>query len=213
MDQPTIRHLTEGDIEALVDIYLQCFPDRVREVFGGGHRRVFVEDYLRFYLTWDPANAWACASNGRVLGAIMAPCRYAPMRAALVRGQVFSWLWHLSTGRYGFPINIFRLFLTSGFAFSNDSVIQELWGNPYIHYYAVAPDSQGQGIGSALLKWTLDQYQQQDIECCWVLVHAQNQPAVKSYEKFGFRLYGPSERGNVVMIWGTPHITHDRKRR
>jgi hypothetical protein len=49
-----IRQAAPPDIKALVDIYIECFPERVNEVFGGPHRRAFIRDYLRFYLARDP---------------------------------------------------------------------------------------------------------------------------------------------------------------
>src|SRR5688572_30614962 len=139
MPQALIRHPLERDLKAFVEIYHACFPERVLEVFGSTHRHVFIADYLRFYITWDPENAWVYESDDDVLGVVIAPCHYTPMRAALVRGQVFSWLWHLVSGRYGVPIHILKLFLRSGFAFNNDSAIRELWGRPYIHLLAIAP--------------------------------------------------------------------------
>jgi ribosomal protein S18 acetylase RimI-like enzyme len=214
MPQVTIRHPSERDLEALVEIYSACFPDRVREVFGGAHRRVFIADYLRFYLAWDPANTWVYESQDNVLGVVIAPCQCTPVKAALVRGKVFSWVWHLLTGRYGVPIHIFKLFVSSGFAFNTDTTIRELWGRPYIHLFAVAPDSQGEGIGATLLGWTLDQYRRQDVECCWLLVQEQNQRAIAFYERFGFHCYKRLGSGELVMIWGDLHAVaryHERR--
>jgi ribosomal protein S18 acetylase RimI-like enzyme len=214
MPEVIIRHPLDSDLKTLVEIYSACFPDRVLEIFGGVRRRVFIADYLNFYLAWDPANAWVYVNEAKVLGLIIAPCRYAPVRAALVRGQVFSWLWHLLTGRYGVPIHILKLFLRSGFAFRSDSALQDLWGRPYIHLFAVAPANQGQRIGMTLLSWTLDQYQMQGVECCWLLVQEKNQRAIALYESFGFRRFELLGSGEIVMIWGDLHgAAQHRERR
>ena len=214
MMQVTIRHPSEGDLKDLVEIYYACFPGRVREVFGGMHRRVFIVDYLRFYLAWDPANAWVYENSSNVLGVVIAPCHYAPVRAALVQGQVFSWLWHLLTGRYGIPIHILRLFVRGGFAFNSDAAMRELWGKPFIHLFAITPSAQGQGIGATLLGWTLDQYRRQGVECCWLLVQENNQRAITFYERFGFRRHKLLASGDLVMIWGDVYVgTRCRERR
>jgi ribosomal protein S18 acetylase RimI-like enzyme len=202
MPQGSIRHPSERDLKTLVEIYTACFPDRVLKVFGGAHRYVFIGDYLRFYMTWDAANTWVYVNDDRVVGVAIAPRPSVPMRAGLVQGQVFSWLWHLLTGRYGIPVHILRLFLNSGFAFSSDPVIQELWGRPYIHLFAVAPGHQGQGIGSRLLGWTLEQYRKQGVECCWLSVQENNQAGIALYQKFGFRIHKLLGSGDIVMIWG-----------
>jgi ribosomal protein S18 acetylase RimI-like enzyme len=202
MPQGIIRHPSDRDIKALIEIYTTCFPDRVLEIFGGVDQRVFIGDYLRFYLTWDPANTWVYASEDEVVAVAIAPRQYAPLRAALVRGQVFFWLWHMLTGRYGVPLHILKLFLSSGFAFNTDSVIRELWGRPYIHLFAVAPRHQEQNIGSTLLNWTLDQYRRQGVECCWLVVRERNQRGIAFYQRFEFRIHKRLGSGDIVMIWG-----------
>jgi ribosomal protein S18 acetylase RimI-like enzyme len=214
MRQAIIRHPSDRDLKALGEIYSACFPDRVVAVFGGTHRHVFITDYLRFYLAWDPANAWVYENDDKVLGVVIAPCHCAPVKAALVRGQVFSWIWHLLTGRYGIPLHILKVFLRAGFAFNCDATIRELWGKPYIHLFAVAPASQGQGIGATLLGWTLDHYQRQGVEGCWLLVQAPNQRATALYEGFGFRCHKVLGSGDIVMIWGDlPAATRRREQR
>jgi ribosomal protein S18 acetylase RimI-like enzyme len=202
MSQSCIRHPVEQDIAALVEIYITCFPDRVREVFGGSHRRLFIGDYLRFYLAWDPAHTWVYAAGGEVLGMVISPCFYSPIRAALRRGQVFTWLWRLVSGRYGWPFHIIALFLRSGFAFNPDPAIKQLWGKPYIHLFAVTQGSQGKGIGSKLMRWTLDQFERQGIDCCWLLVQRSNLRGVNFYTRFGFRRYKSLANGDTIMVWG-----------
>ena len=64
MSNEFIRQATAQDIDALVDIYIESFPERVKEVFGGPHRRVFIGDYLLFYLAWDPTSNWVYVKDG-----------------------------------------------------------------------------------------------------------------------------------------------------
>src|ERR687883_576867 len=124
MGKEFIRHATCQDIEALVDIYVECFPEQVKRVFGGTHRRMFIRDYLLFYLSWDPESNWVYVIDGVVVGFIIAPARYSPWRAALSGGQLFRWLGHLLSGGYGFPLHILNRFLAGGFSFSRNPAIQ-----------------------------------------------------------------------------------------
>ena len=68
MGKGFIRQATPQDIDALMDIYIECFPERVNAVFGGPHRRVFIRDYLLFYLAWDPTSNWVYVKDGRCSG-------------------------------------------------------------------------------------------------------------------------------------------------
>jgi ribosomal protein S18 acetylase RimI-like enzyme len=202
MSQASIRHPLERDIDVLVEIYITCFPDRVREVFGGAHHRLFISDYLRFYLAWDPAHTWVYADGNEILGIVVSPCRYSPTRTALHRGQAFTWLWHLLSGRYGLPLHIVNLFLRSGFVFNRDPAIKRLWGKPYIHLFAVTEGSQGRGIGSQLMRWTLDQFEREGIDFCWLMVQRGNLRGVNFYMRFGFWTYKSTADGDTIMVWG-----------
>jgi len=200
-----IRRPLEKDIDALAEIYIECFPDRVQDVFGGAHRRCFIRDYLRFYLSWDPENNWVYEVDGKILGFVIGPCRYAPARAALAHGQVFLWLWHLLTGRYGLPFHLVRLFFAAGFAFNPHPAVQRFWGRPYVHLVAVARESQGMGIGSRLMGWTLEQYRKQGVDFCWLVVQRSHGRGGEFYRRFGFRVHETMANGDVIMVWGDPH--------
>lgn len=108
------------------------------------------------------------------------------------------------TGRYGFPIHILKRFLRSGFAFNADSAIQELWGRPYIHLFAVAPGSQGQGVGSRLWMCPLERYRKQGVDFCWLIVQGNNLRGIEFYKRFGFWIYKIMRRSDIMMVWGDP---------
>ena len=190
MGEEIIRRARTQNADALVDIYTECFPTRVREVFGGAHRRTLIRDYLVFYLSWDPRHNWVAIREEEIVGFVIAPCRYSPLRATLTHGQVGRWMWHLLTGRYGLPLHILKLFLGSGFAFDHDPVIQRLCGKPVIHLCAIRARNQGQGVGSHLMAHTLTSHQQDGVGCCWLMVQRDNLRAIALYKKFGFSCYG-----------------------
>ncbi|MDE2060226.1 MAG: GNAT family N-acetyltransferase [candidate division NC10 bacterium] len=207
MAEGIIRHpsVRDRDIDALVDIYTECFPDRTEEVFGGVHRRTFIADYLRFYLSWDPENNWVYGLDEKILGFVIGPCRDMRAGTIFVHCQVLRWLWHFATGRYGLPLHIVKLYLESGIAFNRDPAIRRLWGRPYIHIFAVTPSAQGMGIGSTLIQWTLDQYRKRGVDFCWLVVQGKNQRGFKFYERFGFRFHEKIANGDVIMVWRDVH--------
>jgi hypothetical protein len=90
MGEELIRNATSEDLDALVDIYIECFPERVKEVFGGPHRRIFIRDYLCFYLSWDPASNWVYVQDGAVVGFLIAPGHYSAWKAIFVGGRMGS---------------------------------------------------------------------------------------------------------------------------
>jgi ribosomal protein S18 acetylase RimI-like enzyme len=203
MAKETVRAARSQDVEALIDIYTECFPKRVMEVFGRPHRRTLIRDYLLFYLSWDPRNNWVAVMDEEILGFVIAPCQYSPVRALLTQGQIWHWLWHLLTGKYGLPLHIFKLFLASGFAFNPDPVIQRMWGKPTIHLCAIRPAYQGRGIGSRLMNHALTAYQQAGVSGCWLVVEPHNLQAIALYKKFGFDAYETVSQGEIVMVLGS----------
>jgi ribosomal protein S18 acetylase RimI-like enzyme len=63
-------------------------------------------------------------------------------------------------------------------------------------FLGIAPDSQGRGLGSRLLKESINAiFQQTKQFTCWLLVDVTNVSAIKMYQKLGFRQWvtTPSE--------------------
>ena len=191
MGQELIREATFGDLEALVDIYIECFPERVKEVFGGPKRRTFIRDYLRFYLSWDPASNWVYVQGGIVVGFLIAPGHYSAWRALLSRGQLFRWVSHLFSGAYGFPIDIGKQFLRGGFAFSSDAAIKRLRGKPYIHLIAVKAVARVQRSGVPpsiqLVRWMFAEHRKRGIHCWWAVVQPAQRRMIPFWQWMGFK--------------------------
>ena len=189
-----IRQATPQDIEALIDVYIECFPERVNEVFGGAQRRVFIRDYLLFYLAWDPSSNWVYVRDGALMGCIMAPCDYSPWKAMLTRGQLFRWIGHFLTGEYGFPTHLVKKFLSGGFAFSSDPAIKCLQGKPYIHLIAVrATDGKGSsrgllGIGRQLMRWAIADQRRRGIRFWWGVVQPSGSRFLPIWKRIGFKI-------------------------
>ena len=59
----------------------------------------------------------------------------------------------------------------------------------HIDYVAVAPDCQGRGLGVQLVEAVFERYGALGVKCFTLEVDAQNAPALRLYEKLGFRQY------------------------
>ena len=202
-----IRQATFQDIEALVDIYIECFPERVKEVFGGPQRRVFIHDYLRYSLALDSAHNWVYVRAGSVVGFVMAPCEYSPWRAMFSQGLLFRCAGHFLTGKYGFPLHIMKGFLKGGFTFDSDPAIKRLRGKPYIHLDAVKPVNQREsskgllGIGRQLMQWAIAAQRKNGANFCWGIVQPTASRYLPIWKRVGFRVY-PISNGRWLIQHG-----------
>jgi hypothetical protein len=204
-----IRQATPQDIDALVDIYIECFPERVNEVFGGPHRRVFIRDYLLFYLAWDPRGNWVYVRDDAIEGFIMVPCHYSPWKAMVSGAKLLRWIGHLLMGKYGFPLHLAKRFLSGGFAFSSDPAIRRLQGKPYIHLIAVKatngkePSRGLLGIGRQLLYWVIADHRKKGIRFCWAVVQPTGSRFIPIWKRIGFKIC-PISNGQFLALLGEP---------
>jgi GNAT superfamily N-acetyltransferase len=204
-----IRQATPQDIEALVDIYIECFPERVAEVFGAPHRRIFIRDYLLFYLAWDPASNWVYVKDGAIVGFVMVPCHYSPWKAMLSPAQLFQRICHFLLGKYGFPMYVVKQFFSGGFAFTSDPMIKRLQGKPFIHLIAVKATNGKEstrgllGIGRQLLRWALAEQQKQGVHFWWALVQPSGSRFIPIWKRMGFKIC-PISNGEALALLGEP---------
>lgn len=59
----------------------------------------------------------------------------------------------------------------------------------HIDYVAVSPDCQGRGLGVQLVEAVFERYGELGVKCFTLEVDAQNAPALRLYQKLGFRQY------------------------
>jgi hypothetical protein len=204
-----IRQAMPQDIDALIDIYIECFPERVAEVFGGPHRRVFIRDYLLFYLALEPASNWVYVKDDTVVGFIMVPWHIPARKAMLADGQFLRWIGHFLMGGYGFPVHIVKKFFSDGFAFTSDPAIKRLQGKPYIHLIAVKTAVGGEpsrgllGIGRQLLRWMVADHRRKGIHFCWAVVQPSSSQFIPIWKRFGFKIC-PLSNGESLALLGDP---------
>ncbi|HDD44323.1 MAG TPA: ribosomal-protein-alanine N-acetyltransferase [Candidatus Desulfofervidus auxilii] len=65
-----------------------------------------------------------------------------------------------------------------------------IWGEMHILNLAVKPELQGKGIGSLLLKRTLEFAEKNEVEWIRLEVRSSNLKAISFYKKFGFKKIG-----------------------
>ncbi len=197
----TIRLAGEADVDQIVAIYRACFPERVAAVFGARPRVSLIRDYLRFYLSWDPDHTWVCVNGDVVRGFLIAPVRYAPLRAAFAGGQALGWGARFIGGRYGVPWRIIGAFLRSGFVFRAEPEIRRRWGQPYIHGIAVAPTPgvSRVGIGVALMRHMLAAYRARGVAYCWGVVPAGNATGTDFHRGLGAEVEARLPNGDQII--------------
>ena len=85
-------------------------------------------------------------------------------------------------------------------------------------FLGVAPEYQGCGIGSRLLKETLLELSQlSSAYTCWLLVDTINTGAIRLYERFGFRQWRETDEGKtplpgyIMGITKSPYSTRSNR--
>lgn len=197
----SVRLAMRSDLDQIVSLYLACFPQRVREVFGDRDQRILIRDYLGFFLSWDPGGNWVYVEGDTVLGWIIAPCRYAPWRAAFAHGQVFRWGLHFLKGQYGWPIPIVKRVLGAGWALNADPQVRQMWGQPFIHGLAVEEGVRRQGVATELVRRVLAVHRKQGSHGCFAVIRPGNTPVISLLTKLGFTVSHVTPAQEPVMIF------------
>lgn len=81
----------------------------------------------------------------------------------------------------------------------------------YIAYCGVNPQNQGKGLGTKLLKETLDSIFQVDYERCLLLVDRWNVGARRLYERFGFKWLRENVEPHVISDYFELQAEHYKK--
>lgn len=81
-------------------------------------------------------------------------------------------------------------------------------------FLGIAPESQGRGLGSKLLKETLHAISQETTQfTCWLLVDQINVGAIKLYERFSFRPWITTNGHVPGMIMGLSYRRYDKNKK
>ena len=185
------RHAAQGDLIAAAEVFLSAFPQSVQHYVGHEIGPAVVADVLAIALDCEPGGFFVAVLNGRVSGYIFAPADFPGLARTAVRH------WHLarmfarwSSGRYGIGLRPVRLAVWNWLHLWRESRDPTLRSDARILSVAVAPDAQGRGIGSELLRLGLEYLESRGAALVRLEVRPDNLAAIHVYEKHGFKVKG-----------------------
>jgi ribosomal-protein-alanine N-acetyltransferase len=139
----------------------------------------------------EPEALWVARSGLGVAGYVLAPSDMGRIyRVATFGGHLWRWLGHWLRGDYGFGWSPLRVLLLDKYAFLRSSVKGGPFPEARILSIGVDPAFHGRGIGSALLAAALDSLARRGARRVRLEVRPGNVPAVRMYERAGFRRVG-----------------------
>lgn len=135
-------------------------------------------------------------------------------RLFFTKGYIVKWAFNAICGRYVFRsmlnrllINLIPFFnsLRRRFSAHEDASESNLNADARIWSIIVLEEFQGQGIATELLKLAFEYLESRKVEEVMVMVHQDNIPAIRLYEKLGF---AKISRGEVFLM--TKKLVHKR---
>ncbi len=198
-----IRPAARENLAAAAEIYLRAFPDTLRDIGAENLAPAAVEDLFSICFQAEPEAVLVAEVEGRVVGYVICPAypeRIA--RVAVFRGYILRMAVRWAGGRYRIGLRGILQLARDKVAFWRGGRIGG-WCRARILSVAVHPDFRGRGIGRALVEAALDRLRRAGAGCVKLEVRPTNIPAVRLYEKLGFRRVGSfrDTRGEwVVMV-------------
>jgi ribosomal protein S18 acetylase RimI-like enzyme len=189
------------DIDCAARIYIDSFPDRVKQCFSQGlQAETFYQDLMELMRRLHHETFFAAHVNGELVGYLIltTPCR-GMLRALLDGRLVGRVLLHTITGQYGFSRSLFQRILQS--TFNTTSAPSKALTSPVPHIYTVVVDGRwtGRRVGSTLIHLAknavLESYSQISLH-----VDVNNNDAIRLYKRIGFRIVGDNG-DQCLMIW------------
>lgn len=187
-----IEQAGNKDIPAIAAIFAEAFADSVLHYCGRFPKPQAMEDVFSLVAESEPEAVFIARNNeGLVSGYCLAPVNLHGMwRQAFTGGHVLRWAWRWSTGQYGFGLLPVCKLVLSKTAFLGSACTPGLTADGRILSIAVSKAWQGQGVASALLKSALQYLVSRQTNRIRLEVRPDNRPAIRVYEKYGFRYAG-----------------------
>lgn len=181
-----------SDIPAIAALFTQAFEESVLHHCGRLPRPLAMEDVFTLVYQAEPAAAFlARNTDGVVVGYCFAPTRLSALwQHAIIHGHVFKWAWRWLTGQYGFGLYPVKVMALNKLAFLRSALTPTQAANARILSIAVAENYRGQGIAQALMQSANDYFTASGVTRVRLEVRPDNLPAVKVYEKSGYRSAG-----------------------
>lgn len=189
MDSYLITRAVPADIPAIASLFTESFLDSVLHHCGGRlPKPQAMEDVFSLVYGAEPEAAIiAKDQNGRLIGYCFAPVRLERLwRKAVTGGHIFKWAWRWLTGQYGFGLQPVKIILLNKFAFLRSATTPGKAASARILSIAVAADTRGKGIATALMLEADTYFRQHQVERVRLEVRPDNRPAIRVYEKLGY---------------------------
>jgi RimJ/RimL family protein N-acetyltransferase len=172
----------------------------------------FFKDKVKFFSDIG-VNIIAAQKEDRLVGVLIFTKNIHLLKNALLfRGYGLKFLCKFLFGGYGFNKKLFHKIISTLKKRPNPrrpvSSCKINLPRPKIISIVVAKDNRQQGIGIKLMEIAMEQLSQQGAEALHLLVLKNNLPAVKMYEKIGFKVVGEScirETDSFIMLKKLPH--------
>lgn len=192
------------DIVPAARIYIDSFPERVRQCFSQGRQaETFYQDLMELMRRVHNETFFAARVNGELVGYLILtrPCR-GLVRALLDGRLVGRVLVHTLTGQYGFSKSLFQRFLQSTVkatlrrSNASSSLIP--------HIYTVVVDRRwtGRRVGFTLIHLAKNAVQGSYGQIS-LHVDVNNNDAIRLYKRIGFRIVCRNADQHL-MIWNLP---------
>ncbi len=181
VDGLTIRRAAPADAAAVATLHCRCIPWGLLTQMG----QTFVGAFYAALIDSPSGFAFVAERNGRVVGFASGVVHWRRFYRQFLRRHprlaAMAAVRSLRAGRWR------RLLETSRYAVAA--------GLPQAEVVSVAlePESRGAGVAGALVRGVLDEFAARGVSTVRVTAGAANAPAVRLYERAGFRLHGQLE--------------------
>jgi len=186
---PIIRRANQGDIQALLDICGESFPDSLR----WQSPRTLGRKWWDATLTSSSNETWVCIKNGEIAGfcVLVTDQNEAVTGGRAHNGSFFERLYavlaHPKLAFFRIQKKIRGVVATAGNHSKSSPTHSRIDDNPvWLGLIAVSPGTRGQGLAKEMLCFCGDRTFQLDRHAIKLRVDSDNMPARSLYERVGF---------------------------
>lgn len=173
------------------DIFSQAFADEHASRYREGARPQSFAEVWSFIRTIEPRGFLGAYAGGELAGyAIFIPSLKRVQREAIRSGAVFRWAFEALRGGFGLRLSAVPRVLANKVLFVRSGSRFRAKGDAQLLNIAVAPEYQGQGVASALVRAGLEAMRELAVPEVRLEVRPRNERAVHLYRKTGWREAG-----------------------
>lgn len=188
-----IKCASIDDMQAVADIFSECFRDSVLFYCGKQPYRQAMQDIFTLVFEAEPQGVFVAKHQSRTVGYCFCPSDISKTYVTAVkRGYIFKFAWRYFTGCYGIGLQPLKMLFLNKVSFLKSALDRKHKCSARILSVAVLPEFQGRGIATMLMRAALNYFFEQQTEKVRLEVRPWNLPAIKVYEKMGFQTAGKS---------------------